>query len=246
MKLIRTVYASQRIDKPEEWYFGKHDTDNPNDDYCGSGIKMLQLLKDGVTFRKFVLATDIETAAEQKTVEEWWIAWGRKQPGMIVLNISNGSYGVGSHAEASIIKMSNAVKGRVRSVTDYETMMSPKLFKVIDTTFKWINVDGRTFEGTPEELYRKDGSKRTSLCKVAAKVQQYSSGWFIEGFTDRRSVLRGPHSGETYNWIHKDGRTFLGTIMELVNEFPKDKLDNSSLSKIAKGIRPSHKKWRLV
>ena len=56
----------------------------------------------------------------------------------------------------------------------------------------------------------------------------------------------GNAAGESYNWIHKDGRTFTGIVTELRNAFPEENLDRSTLSKVTKGTEKAHKGWSII
>ena len=82
-------------------------------------------------------------------------------------------------------------------------------------------------------------------------ISTSSSEEFLVDYLERHPkktylLAEGRRAGESYNWIHEDGRTFSGIIMELVAEYRKENLDKSSLSKVAKGKRSHYKGWRLV
>ena len=83
-------------------------------------------------------------------------------------------------------------------------------------------------------------------------VSTSSSQEFLAEYLDRKPVTvyktgkEANRTGESYNWIHKDGRTFSGLVAELVTEYSKENLDDSSLTKVINGKRPQHKGWGLV
>ena len=53
-------------------------------------------------------------------------------------------------------------------------------------------------------------------------------------------------TGSIYNWIHKDGRTFSGTMHDLVAKYSKEGLTPSGLSAVVKNYRFSHQDWTTV
>lgn len=54
--------------------------------------------------------------------------------------------------------------------------------------------------------------------------------------------------GTRHNWANDDGRTFYGTAVELVREFPSDNLKHTALYQHAKGNKKQghHHGWRIV
>ena len=68
--------------------------------------------------------------------------------------------------------------------------------------------------------------------------------------------LRSTHVKEENEWVNKDGRTFRGSVIEMIELYPQDKLDRHHLRKIVSGgfdtagngvrhKRHQHKGWKL-
>ncbi len=109
-----------------------------------------------------------------------------------------------------------------------------------DTRFEWVNYrTGATEVATLFEMHSKHGASRASWTSVATGDRPSIKGWLL---ADRLANHRRSEKGQVFEFVHRDGRGFVGT--------QKDFCDHTGLSD-ASSFRVVHKRsvtrcgWRL-
>jgi hypothetical protein len=133
------------------------------------------------------------------------------------------------------------------SVTKLAKLMRDVAMNNRDFTIRnWANRDGRVFTGTRYDLEIWDKLPRGSLMALTcASPKRTLRGWWIVHPDEKQPPIRARYHDEIIRtWIHKDGRTFTGTRLDL-EEF--EKLPYRALKHLVgpKARRTSHG-WQIV
>ena len=124
-------------------------------------------------------------------------------------------------------KISNSNTGKTHS-EDTKMKLSEKLSGENHPNF------GKNLKDVTREKISKSNSGKKHTEETKAKISKAKSGEKAANYTPR-------------NWYHPvHGEVLQGSISDLVKMFPEQKLHKGSLSAVALGKRPHHKRWEVL
>jgi len=122
-------------------------------------------------------------------------------------------------------------------------------------TFRFVNRDGRLFDGTQTEFSEAFGINPASCSRVVRGGSVTVCGWRLDGTSDRRANApkdgrRGSATGtgRFYQLRHKDGRTFSGTAEDFRLLLGKPATFKASvyLGMVKRGAAPTTYGWSFI
>lgn len=177
----------------DKYYIGKHQTNNLNDGYMGSGkILRRSIKKYGIeNFTKeilFIFDNELEMNNKEKELvvisEETYNLCSGGQGGFGYIN-NNGLRGIFNHKESSKIKMKNIMKTRYDNDLNYKNHMITMAKNGRIQVFK-NNPNGTWFgKKHTEETKIKIGLKN-SIHQRGDKNNQFGTMWITNGFLNKK------------------------------------------------------------
>jgi hypothetical protein len=266
--MLYTVYRVT-LRETREYYIGVHKTNNPNDDYMGSGVMIRRKIqKHGVdAFSKDIIASYCNEqdayAMEAELVTEEVI----KDP--LCLNLGVGGHGGAISYDKTeyefVHKSGVSFKGTRRDFLDaYEHVDNGNLSRMISGNIHAIHgwtIAGRVkvskgsketirlrnkvtlevVEGTREALKATLGIDDGGLSRVISGKKS-RKGWFLD---QTEPPTKGPKpSDKVFQFTHDDGTIYIGTRGSFMREY---KLTRDMVSRLITGARgrQSSKGWRF-
>jgi hypothetical protein len=172
------------------YYIGRHQTDNLNDGYLGSGI-WVSNIKDKNTLSREIL-DEASSLDELHTLEEHYIRLHYNDP--LCMNMKLASIGV----------TSEDVSGELHPCYDH-------------AEHHFIHSDGREFVGTKYNLRRKFNINSSQLSELFNDNIASAKGWRIFGKDESKVLLR---QRKVHHLIHLNGTEFIGTRSEFRINYP--------------------------
>lgn len=186
-------------------YIGRHETNDPNDGYLGSGV-WVKSIKDKNLLTREVLseATSIEELCH---LEEYYIKLHFDNP--LCMNVKLASIGM----------TSTDVTGEKHPCYDHNK-------------YHFIHSDNREFVGTKYEFREQFNINSGQLAQLLNGTVLSAKGWRIFGTEGSKVLTR---QRKIYHFIHSTGDEYIGTRGNFLKKYPEIKRQYIDLLVSGKG-----------